>query len=243
MSDKRFGESPIKAEVLEKFNQAILACERIPVDELVERDIISREGWREITRSCQPWFTGQPWVWDIRGLQKPTLDFSDCFDAERGYYSDSTLLRTSRPHYFSFLGQALAERELGVPFDRTRRIDGDGGIDFTLPDGRTVDVKTVATAILCGGSQNTEKFSNPHLKEKSGRPAADYPDLFQLVHCDTSIGIGGLVGYATAEQMLNARCRNYSVKGEERGVQRYIPADKLFSLGQSGRPETEEVAT
>lgn len=90
----------------------------------------------------------------------------------------------------------------GLRVDRTTRAKGDNGIDFALPDGRTLDVKTVMTE-RSGLYYNTEADFR-----------ADIAVLAALTVPDIACRDVLLVGWTTRERFLRLRSMVHHRQGQ-----------------------------
>lgn len=90
----------------------------------------------------------------------------------------------------------------GLHVDRTARAHGDNGIDFTLPDGRTVDVKTVM-AERSGLYYNTEADFRADIAVLA---VLDFPDI----ECRDVL----LAGWTTRERFQRLRSMVHHRQGQ-----------------------------
>lgn len=90
----------------------------------------------------------------------------------------------SRIHIVGAMGEIAVARCYGLQVNTDLYLDGDGGVDFTLPDGRTVDVKT-------RGEPNCDLLTYPGMSDFT----ADYAVLCWLM----KPGAVGIVGYVARE--------------------------------------------
>ncbi|MFC2105472.1 AAA family ATPase [Candidatus Bipolaricaulota bacterium] len=103
-------------------------------------------------------------------------------------------------------GELAFSRAFDLPIDDTARIGGDQGIDFTLPNGITIDVKTARHPA--------------YLLREEGK---DEADVLVLACFDNATGDASLIGWEWDSELLTCSTRDFG-----RGiVSHYKPADSL----------------
>jgi len=94
--------------------------------------------------------------------------------------------------YVGVAGQIAFAKEFGLEVDTTARPEGDGGVDFTLSNGLTVDVKT---------------YRKPyHLLREVDKPHAD---ILVLAGFDDSTGEAQLIGWEYDTEMVKCPTRDF----------------------------------
>jgi len=94
--------------------------------------------------------------------------------------------------YVGVAGEIAFANEFGLEVDTTARPEGDGGVDFTLSNGLTVDVKT---------------YRKPyHLLREVNKPHAD---ILVLARFDDSSGEARLIGWEWDSEMVKCPTRDF----------------------------------
>jgi len=94
--------------------------------------------------------------------------------------------------YVGVAGEIAFAREFGLEVDTTARPEGDGGVDFTLSNGLTVDVKT---------------YRKPyHLLREVNKPHAD---ILVLAGFSDSTGEAHLIGWEWDSEMVKCPTRDF----------------------------------
>ena len=123
--------------------------------------------------------------------------------------------------YVGVAGEVAFAKEFGLEVDTTARPEGDGGVDFTLSNGLTVDVKT---------------YRKPyHLLREVGKHHAH---ILVLAGFNDSTGEAYLIGWEWDSKMVRCPTRDFGYGI----VSHYKPAEELQSihrlqklLGSSGQ--------
>lgn len=119
---------------------------------------------------------------------------------------------TDDSHYVGLVGERYWCHDLlGLPVQLDYRRGGDNGSDMTLPDGRTIDVKT---------------YRKPfNLVVQQGKAKADIFVLLGYREEDKSVEAKG---WATKQEILSAPTRYFNPKNQL--LSHYIPAGKLHPI-------------